>query len=164
LVALAYLKAHAGSHASQQSLRHIIGIALCVCALAIAFSARLRSQHERYDNAVSLGIVGFVVAAVTSVTSVGVGSLSVPALYFIKGRSKMQTVVGTSLMYATIVTLIGTAGHIVLRDVNYSLAVLLLIGSLPGVVLGSMLATRAPAALKPVIVALLVISGVRLIA
>jgi uncharacterized membrane protein YfcA len=51
-----------------------------------------------------------------------------------------------------------------LRDVNYSLAGLLLVGSLPGVALGSTLATRAPAALKPVIVALLVVSGVRLIA
>jgi uncharacterized membrane protein YfcA len=164
LAALGYLKLHTDVHASEAMLRHIIGIALCLCAVAITFSSKLRANHERYDNAASLGIVGFVVAAITAITSVGVGSLSVPALYFIKGRSKMQTVVGTSLMYATIVTAIGTVGHIVLRDVNYSLAGLLLAGSLPGVALGSTLATRAPSALKPVIVALLVISGLRLIA
>jgi uncharacterized membrane protein YfcA len=38
------------------------------------------------------------------------------------------------------------------------------VGSLPGVALGSTLATRAPSALKPVVVALLVLSGLRLIA
>src|SRR5579884_1568678 len=163
LIALGYLKLHTDVHTSEEALRRIIGIALCICAIAIAFSSKLRAQHDRYDNAASLGIVGFLVATITAITSVGVGSLSVPALYFIKGRSKMQTVVGTSLMYATIVTAIATVGHLVLHDVNYSLSALLLVGSLPGVALGSTLATRAPAALKPVVVVLLVISGLRLI-
>jgi uncharacterized protein len=164
IAVLGYLKLHADVHASQTLLRHVIGVALCVCAIAIAFSSKLRAGGSRYDNAASLGIMGSIVAAITAITSVGVGSLSVPALYFIRGRSKMQTIVGTSLMYATIVTAIGTVGHIVLRDVNYSLAALLLVGSLPGVALGSTLATRAPSALKPVVVALLVLSGLRLIA
>lgn len=164
LAILAYLKLHADVHASETTLRHIIGIALCLCALAIAFSSKLRARHERFDNGASLGVMGFIVAIITAITSVGVGSLSVPALYFIKGRSKIQTIVGTSLMYATIVTLIGAVGHMMLRDVNYSLAALLLVGSLPGVALGSTLATRAPSALKPVIVALLALSGLRLIA
>jgi uncharacterized membrane protein YfcA len=76
----------------------------------------------------------------------------------------MSAIVGTSLVYATIVTAIGAAAHIVFRDVNYGLAVLLLLGSLPGVTLGSAFASRAPAALKPLIVALLVLSGLRLVA
>lgn len=164
LVALGYLKLYADVHGSQALLRHIIGIALCICAIAIASSSKARAAHARYDNGASLGVMGFVVAAITSITSVGVGSLSVPVLYFIKGRSKMQTIVGTSLMYATVVTAVATVGHMFLRDVNYSLAALLLVGSIPGVALGSTLATRAPSALKPVIVALLVVSGLRLIA
>lgn len=164
LALLAYLKLHVDVHSAQNALRRTIGIALCICALAIAFSSKLRARHERFDNAASLGVMGFIVAIITAITSVGVGSLSVPALYFIKGRAKIQTIVGTSLMYATIVTLIGAAGHMLLRDVNYTLAGLLLVGSLPGVTLGSTLATRAPSALKPVIVALLVLSGLRLIA
>lgn len=164
LVALGWLKLHTDAHASQATLRHVIGVALCLCAIAIALPSKMRAGNERFDNAASLGIMGFIVAAITAATSVGVGSLSVPALYFIKGRTKIQTIVGTSLMYATIVTLIGAAGHMLLRDVNYSLAALLLVGSLPGVALGSTLATRAPTALKPVIVALLALSGLRLIA
>jgi uncharacterized protein len=164
IVSLGILKTHAGVHDGQTVLRHVIGITLCICAFAIAISSRLRARHGRFDNAASLGIMGAIVSAITTVTGVGVGSLSVPALYFIKGRSGVSSIVGTSLVYATIVTAIGAAAHIVFRDVNYGLAALLLIGSLPGVTLGSTLATRAPGALKPIIVALLVISGVRLIA
>jgi uncharacterized membrane protein YfcA len=108
--------------------------------------------------------MGSIVGAVTTITGVGVGSLSVPALYFIKGGTAMASIVGTSLLYAAIVTAIGALAHIALLDVNYSLSALLLLGSLPGVALGSTLATRAPAALKPVIVALLAVSGLRLIA
>jgi uncharacterized membrane protein YfcA len=164
LAILGNLKLHADLHASQALLRHSIGVALCLCAVVMAFSSRLRAAHARYDNVVSLGVTGFIVAVITAITSVGVGSLSVPALYFVQRRGKMQAVVGTSLMYATIVTAIGSVGHIVLHDVNYGLAALLLTGSLPGVALGSALAMRAPSTLKPVIVVLLALFGARLIA
>jgi uncharacterized membrane protein YfcA len=164
LAALGFLKTHADTQGAQVLLRKIIGGALCLCAIAIAFSSRLRARHERFDNTGSLGVLGFAIAGVTALTSVGVGSLSVPALYFIKGRTNMLTVVGTSLLYATIVTAVATVGHVVLHDVNYGLGGLLLAGSIPGVILGSTLATRASAALRPVIVALLAVSGVRLIA
>jgi uncharacterized protein len=163
IVALSVLKTHVDVHAGQTALRHVIGITLCVCALAIAVSSSLRARHERFDNATSLGIVGGVVSAITTVTGVGVGSLSVPALYFIKGRAGMSAIVGTSLVYATIVTAIGAIAHIFFRDVNYGLAVLLLLGSLPGVTVGSAFATRAPAVLRPLIVALLALSGLRLV-
>lgn len=164
IVALAFLKTHVDVHAAQGALRHLIGITLCLCATAIAISSRLRARHERFDTAGYLGLVGTVVAGITTVTGVGVGSLSVPALYFIKGRSGMSAIVGTSLFYATIVTGVGAIAHMFFRDVNYGLAALLLLGSLPGVALGSTLATRAPAALRPLMVVLLAISGVRLIA
>lgn len=164
LALLGALKAHGDGHAARTLMRHVIGAVLFVCALAIAFSSRLRERHERFDKPVYLGAMGSVVAAITALTGVGVGSLSVPALYFIKGRSRMPEIVGTSLVYATVVTAIGAAGHMFLKDVNYGLAALLLVGALPGVALGSSLVTRAPAALKPVIAVLLVVSGLRLIA
>jgi hypothetical protein len=164
LALLTYLKHHVDMDAARWMMRHAIGVVLCVCALAVAFSSRLSARHERLDNRVSLGVMGSIVAAITAVTGVGVGSLSVPALYFIKGRAQMPSIVGTSLAYATIVTAVGVAGHMALGDVNYPLALLLLVGAVPGVAIGTMFVTRAPAALKPVVAALLVVSGLRLIA
>lgn len=161
---LAHLKSGHDPRSAQQLLRHIMGGTLCLCAIAIAAAPQVRGGHKRFDNNTSLGVVGAVVGALTAITGVGVGSLSVPALYFIKGRSAISALVGTSLLYATVVTAIGAAAHAALHDVNYGLAGLLLCGSIPGVILGSTLATRASSVLKPVVVLLLVISGARLIA
>lgn len=164
LALLVFLRAHADAESSRAFLRHGIGVIVVICAVAIAFSSRIRSGHSRFDKPVYLGIMGTIVAAITAVTGVGVGSLSIPALYFIKGRARVASIVGTSLVYAAFVTVVSTVGHIALRDINYPLAGLLLVGALPGVAVGSKLATRAPSALKPVIVALLMLSGLRLIA
>jgi hypothetical protein len=162
-ILLAHLKTHVDVHAAQYTLRRIIGITLVVCAGAIMLSSRIRSGHRQFDKPLFLAPVAAIVACITSITGVGVGSLSVPALYFVKGRSAMAAVVGTSLVFATLVTAVGAAAHMALHDVNYGLSALLLIGSIPGVALGSTLATRAPAALKPLVVVLLVLSGARLI-
>lgn len=164
IAAIVYLKQHVDMAAGGVLLRHVIGVTLCVCAIAIALGSRLRAGDRRFDNSAFLSTVGSAVAAITTVTGVGVGSLSVPALYFIKGRSAIASVVGTSLAYAAVVTTIGAVGHVLVGDVNYGLAGLLLVGSLPGVALGSVLATRTQGVLRPVIVALLVVSGIRLIA
>lgn len=161
---LLFLRSHANAESARVLLRHVIGGVVVLCAIAVAVSSRIRTAHSRFDKPAYLAAMGALVAGITAVTGVGVGSLSVPALYFIKGREKIATIVGTSLVYATFVTLVSTLGHAALRDVDYRLAALLLIGALPGVALGSRLTTSASSALKPVIVALLVISGLRLIA
>ena len=164
VLALSYLKTHVDMTAAREVMRHAIGIVLCVCALAIAFSSRLRARHERFDRPGYLALMGSAAAFITSVTGVGVGSLSVPALYFMKGRAQMTAIVGTSLAYATVVTAVGAVGHIVLGDVDYRLAGLLLLGAIPGGAAGSALVTRAPAALRPVVAALLVLSAAHLFA
>jgi uncharacterized membrane protein YfcA len=160
---LAMLKSHGDATAARAMLRHVIGAVIVVCAAAIALSSRLRAPHERFDRPGVLAGIGGIVAALTAITGVGVGSLSVPALYFVKGRAKAATVVGTSLVYAAAVTAVSAAGQMGLGDVNYPLAGLLLGGALPGVVAGSALATRAPDALRPLLVVVLVVSGLRLV-
>lgn len=57
---------------------------------------------------------------------------------------------------------VGAAGHMLLGGVDYRLAGLLLAGAIPGVLAGSALVTRAPAALRPVVAALLAVSAARL--
>lgn len=163
IIVLALLKYSHGAHPAQMELRRIIGIMLLLCAVSIVFARKSASKGHGEGN-VPVSIAGFLIAMVTSVTSVGVGSLSVPVLFFLKGRARMQTVIGTSLAYATVVTAIAAVGQIVLRDVNYVLALELLGGSIPGAIIGSTLMTRASAALRPAVVVLLVISGARLVA
>lgn len=163
-VALVYLKQHLDLSDSRTALRHAIGIALCVSAVAITVTSIVRARHSSLDKPGFLGVLGGVVAAITTITGVGVGSLSVPALYLVKGRMALSQVVGTSLVFATVVTAVGTISHVALGDVNYRLSALLLCGSCPGVILGSSLSARAPGLLKPAVIALLMVCGARLIA
>jgi len=52
--------------------------------------------------------------------------------------------VGTDLAHAIPLALIAGLGHLSLGNVNYSLLLNLLMGSIPGVLLGSLVSTRAP--------------------
>ncbi len=160
---LTVMKYHVDVLAAQMLLKHVIGIALLICAVfvALSFNERLRFtvRHEgRYA-----AIIGAIVAVVTTVTGVGVGSLSVPALYLISGRRAMTLVVGTSLVFGAVVTALGAVAHVALHDVDYALSGLLLIGGIPGVWLGSRIGTRVAAYLRPVIAVLLVVVGLKLV-
>lgn len=85
-----------------------------------------------------------------------------PALHFIDGKRSLAEIVGTTLVFAAFVTAIGAAVHMALGDVNYRLALWLLIGGVPGVILGSAISLSASRWLRPVIVVLLVASAYKL--
>jgi uncharacterized protein len=73
-------------------------------------------------------------------------------------------VVGSDIAHAVPLTLLAGAGHWYLGSIDWSLLGNLLIGSLPGVVFGSYLATRArDAVVRIALASVLVIVGVRLL-
>ena len=73
-------------------------------------------------------------------------------------------IVGSDIAHAVPLALVGGLGHWVIGDVNGVLLVNLLLGSIPGVVIGSLFSSRAPDRwLRPALAAVLVISGVKLL-
>lgn len=164
VVILLELKHHYDGSSAQIVLRRAIGLALCLSAVAIATTSLIRKHRADRNVPSILATIGGVVGSIATLTGVGVGSLSVPALYLIKGRTALPRIVGTSLVFATAVTAVGALSHMALGDVNYRLCLLLLCGSCPGVVCGSLIAGRASSILKPAVIALLILSGARLIA
>lgn len=158
------LKSHYNITDGQHVLRRAIGVALALSAVAIGLPSMFRSRRSERPATTVLGAIGAVVGAITTTTGVGVGALTVPALYLANGELALRRVVGTTIVFATVVTAVGTVLHVGIGDVNYRICLLLLCGSCPGVVLGSMLSGRISNVLKPAIVVLLIISGARLIA
>jgi uncharacterized protein len=119
-----------------------------------------RNFSEKRKVTVLIGaILGFIVG----LTSIGSGSLFALALmYFFKLNGK--EIVGTDITHAFV--LAGAAGlaHASLGSVNYSIVFQLLIGSLPGVVTGSILSAKVPTVvLRYTILLLIFISGLKLI-
>jgi len=73
-------------------------------------------------------------------------------------------IVGSDIAHAVPLTLLAGIGHWFLGSIDWSLLVSLLIGSLPGIAIGSYLSSRAPdRLLRPLLAATLVLVGCRLV-
>jgi uncharacterized protein len=83
-------------------------------------------------------IVGFLIAATVGLTGVGGGSFTTPALVLLVGLPAAEAV-GTALVFAAILRLIAAPFYVVRRLVNGRYLRLLLLGALPGLVLGTWL-------------------------
>jgi uncharacterized membrane protein YfcA len=104
-------------------------------------------------------VVGFCVGA----TSVGSGSLLAPFLLMLY-PSKTSKVVGTDVCHAAVLISVTGIAHATSGGVEWSLVPFLLLGSIPGVLLGSRLSTRVPARpLRTGLAALLLLTGYRMI-
>jgi uncharacterized membrane protein YfcA len=107
--------------------------------------------------------VGAVVGALVGFTSVGSGSLLVPFLIGAFMLTPAQ-VVGTDVVHAAILVTATGAAHAQAGAVDWAIVAGLLVGSVPGVALGSWLAPRLPApALRLVLAVLLLATGIVLV-
>jgi uncharacterized membrane protein YfcA len=79
-----------------------------------------------------------------SISSVGAGAVGVTALLLLYPRLSMASIVGSDIAHAVPLTLVAGTGHWALGSVDWALMGVLLIGSLPGIVIGSYCAVRVP--------------------
>jgi len=110
-------------------------------------------------------IAGALLGVVVTLTSVGAGALgAVLLLALYPLRLNPQRLVGTDLMHAIPLALVAGASHWLMGNVDWALLGWMLLGSVPGVLLGAHLATRAPeGALRPMLALLLLVSGAKIL-
>ena len=149
----------------------IAGALLLIGALILwrALSRRLYAQRERMDfpiatrhkvAAIALGaFVGFVLG----ITSAGSGTLI--SIGLIMGfRLTPRRVVGTDVAHAAVLLWVAALAHLLSGNVDFGLAATILIGSIPGVWIGSALAVRVPErGLRPALGIVLLASGLGLL-
>ena len=111
-----------------------------------------RERHEvRLHGFAKVGAVlrGAILGFLLGVTSVGSGSLIGLALILVFQLTPHR-VVGTDVFHAAVLLWAAGLAHVVADNVDYGLMANILVGSLPGVVIGERLARRVPAAgLRP---------------
>lgn len=147
-----------------------LGCMLVLTAFAAFFQARLMRYARRrdgpYDRNVvlpTLGLGAFIGVAV-SISSVGAGAIGVTALLILYPKLPVSRIVGTDIAHAVPLALVAGSGHWLYGDVDLLLLVSLLVGSIPGVIVGSLLSSRAPDhLLRPALAAVLLLSGVKLL-
>ncbi len=113
-------------------------------------------------NKVTAAVIGLLVGFVLGITSAGSGSLIALALIMVF-RLTPHKVVGTDVFHAAILLWAAGLAHIVAGNVDFVLAGTILIGSVPGVWIGSHLSVRLPAGtLRTVLGVVLVGAGLGL--
>jgi uncharacterized protein len=149
----------------------ILAVALLLTGAATLVRAFLKSMHARERDtvamerrhkiaAVALGVsVGFVLG----VTSAGSGALIAVGLILLF-RLVPTRVVGTDVFHAAIVLWAAGLAHIVAGNVDFGLAANILVGSVPGVWIGSHWSVRVePAVLRTTLAVVLIGAGLALL-
>ena len=145
----------------------VLGFALILTAVTLIFRRwlleKLAHTLDTYsDRQIALLTValGAIIGALVSLSSVGAGAIGVTALLILYPKLPTVRIVGSDIAHAVPLTLIAGAGHWWIGSVDWSLFVSLLIGSIPGISLGSMIASRVPEwVLRPLLAATLALVG-----
>ena len=143
-----------------------LAIILAVAAVALLLQNPLRllglkltstwlERAERFTLPLTV-VTGVMLGVGVTLTSVGAGALGVVALLALYPlRLTGDRLVATDIAHALPVTAIAAAGHAMLGHVDSNILVLLLIGSIPGVLLASRAAIRLPPALTNTLIAIM---------
>jgi uncharacterized membrane protein YfcA len=134
-------------------------------ALTDKFSSTKRTElwEKRYRPIVT-AMVGAVVGFLVGLTSVGSGTLIIVSIAFLFPRLTSKELVGTDIFQAFMLLASGAIAYFVAGTINWPIVGMLLIGSLPGVYLGSKSSKYIPERfMRPVLATVLAISGLKLI-
>jgi uncharacterized protein len=154
--------------------RSLINLVLCgalfLTAVALIFRnvimERYRHRFDRLSPASTSLItvlVGVLLGVIVSISSVGAGAVGVMALLLLYPKLPMARIIGSDIAHAVPLTLVAGSGHWIMGAVDWHLMGSLLVGSLPGIVIGSYSAIRVPeTALRLVLATTLIIVATKL--
>ena len=159
-----------------------LGIALILTAFALFIRSFLLNralklkpiddEHSNVENAARFKyfqipatvFIGAVLGILVTLSSVGAGALGTVALLFLYPKMTTLKIVGTDLAHAIPLTAVAGIGHLSLGNVDLVLLGSLLIGSLPGIWIGSHLSAKIPERfLRPVLASILLLIGLKFV-
>jgi uncharacterized membrane protein YfcA len=109
-------------------------------------------------------IMGAVIGVLVSISSVGAGAIGAMVLVLLYPNMPMARIVGSDITHAVPLTLVAGIGHWWLGSTDWFLLASLLVGSLPGIFVGSYFCSRVPdGALRMILAVTLTVVAVRLL-
>ena len=156
---------------ASEVLNLLLGISLLVTGISVFFrpfilrwaGAHIHAMDDRRLRRWTI-LLGAALGVLVSITSVGAGALGTTALLILYPRLPVARVAGSDIAHAVPLTLIAGIGHWLMGSVDFTLMLALLAGSIPGIIVGSMLGGRASDnLLRPILAITLLIVAVRLL-
>jgi uncharacterized membrane protein YfcA len=159
------------SKSAQENIEMVLGAALLVgaAAMVLRYVLDLRDGHTRIEvvhdvdvkpvRTVAIGMVG---GLIVGMTSVGSGSLMIILLLFLYPMLGTKQLVGTDLTQAVPLTAAAALGALAFGHVDFGVTASLIIGSVPAVLVGSLLSSSAPDRyIRPAITFVVFASGLK---
>ncbi|MGG1674936.1 sulfite exporter TauE/SafE family protein [Neobacillus sp. NRS-1170] len=158
-------------HNQELVIKHALGYVLILVAITTLIKTFAKDKFElnsiqlkpiRDKRFLTIGI-GAILGFIVGLTSIGSGSLFALAMLYLY-KMRPSELVGTDIAHAFL--LVSAAGimHAGIGNVDYQLMFNLLLGSIPGVILGSTLSAKFPAKpLRTILAVIILISGFKLI-
>ena len=148
-------------------IKTAVGVLLVLVSSLLLLQRKIEAQvANRPPTAKSfagMAVIGVVAGFLVGMTSVGSGSIIMMLLLLFYSYPP-KVMVGTDIVHAVVLTGVTSLMHFRLGNVDLSLVGCLLIGSIPGGLLGSYLSTRVPVLwLRRILCAILLTTGARML-
>jgi hypothetical protein len=148
----------------------VLTIALFVTAATLIFREKIVAHYAAQLGAMQpkriatlTVFVGAILGVLVSITSVGAGAIGVTALVLLYPKLPTARIVGSDIAHAVPLTLAAGIGHWFLGSINFDVLISLLVGSIPGILIGSYAAVRIPEmALRLVLAGTLIVVATKL--
>ena len=135
-----------------QIIRYSIAGSVLLTVVAILFRTRMQQwinahpEHQLEGTALTLATVfaGVLLGTLVTISSIGAGAVGATLLVLLYPRLSPAEIAGTDIAYAVPLTAIAALGHWWIGSINWPLLAMLLLGSVPGITIGSLAARAMP--------------------
>jgi uncharacterized protein len=135
-----------------QIIRYSIAGSVLLTVIALLFRSRMQAwviahpekQLQGKALAIATIAIGALLGTLVTVSSIGAGAIGATLLVLLYPRLSPAEIAGSDIAYAVPLTAIAAAGHWWLGSINWELLATLLLGSVPGITIGSFAARAMP--------------------
>ena len=138
----------------------VLGFMLTLTGVSIIFRSRIEKFFSKFRNkeithteneqlAVQnkrtyIVIMGIILGVFVTLSSVGAGAFGIMALVIMFPNLPMIRIIGSDVVHAVLLTLVAGLGHMSAGNVDFMLLMWLLVGSIPAIIIGTLISSRMP--------------------
>lgn len=146
------------------TLTMVLGFMLTLTGISIVFRSYIEKFFNKYRNQQNTDLtldmdkikqqakdkkffiifMGIVLGIFVTLSSVGAGAFGIMALILMFPNLPMIRIIGSDVVHAVMLTLVAGLGHMSSGNVDFHLLGWLLVGSIPAIIVGTLLSSRMP--------------------
>lgn len=140
-------------------LTTVLGFMLTLTGVSIIFRSRIEKFFMKFREAepqvetveinsrnkrLYIVIMGIVLGVFVTLSSVGAGAFGIMALIIMFPNLPMIRIIGSDVVHAVLLTSVAGLSHMSAGNVDFTLLMWLLIGSIPAIIIGTLISSKMP--------------------